>query len=196
MVTRTLDFVWSSYASLHMLAGSPPEKLSKVFSHREIRKQLINCLIVLLLWARTWYWSLSLNSLSTNRSNIWVCLVSLVYWTLKNDHNQSNFVDSVKSLCQQTFKVNSEQMCRHCLSSKCHVSFKMRTSFVTVILPFLKLRKWKRPWEPGWAETQLQLQTQNLNNCSHPISTRGKLQKWNEDPLLLSTFCKGGGVLV
>ena len=128
MVTRTLDFVWSSYASLHMLAGSPPEKLSKVFSYREIRKQLINCLIVLLLWARTWYWSLSRNSLSTNRSNIWVCLVSLVYWTLKNDHNQSNFVDSVKSLCQQTFKVNSEQMCRHCLSSKCHVSFKMRTS--------------------------------------------------------------------
>ena len=113
----------------------------------------------------------------TNQSNIWVWLVTLVYWTLKKDHNQLNFVDSIKSFCQQIFKANSEQIWRHCLSSKCHESFKMRTSFVTVIMPFLKLRKWERPWEPGWAETQLQLRTQNLNNCSHPIKHPGKTSK-------------------
>ena len=89
------------------------------------------------------------------------CSITSLYWTIKKDYSQSNFVHSIKSFCQQIFKVNFEQIRRHYVSNKCHVSFKMRTSFFTVAMSFLKPKKWKRPWGPGLVEAQLQLQTQN-----------------------------------
>ena len=165
MMTWILDFVWTSYIGLHMLTGSLPENNYPKSSHIE---RLGN----------SWY--TSNYSTSLNRNMILVtftrrffykskqffgkcsCPVTLNCWTIKNDHNQTNFVDSIKSFCQQIFKVNFEQIRRHYLSNVCHVSFKMRISFVTLILSFLKPKKWKRAWGAGWVETQLQLQTQHL----------------------------------
>ena len=88
------------------------------------------------------------------------CSITSLYWTIKKDYSQSNFVHSIKSFCQQIFKVNFEQISRHHSHIKCHVSFKMRASFVTVILSFLKPKKWRRPWGPGWVGNTITVKIQ------------------------------------
>ena len=125
------------------------------------------------------------------------CSITSLYWTIKKDYSQSNFVHSIKSFCQQIFKVNFEQISRHHSHIKCHVSFKMRASFVNSNSVIFEAEKVKETLRTRLSRKHNY--RKNSNHCSHPINIQGKLEKWNKYPFLLSTIPKAAsaeGVLV